>query len=107
MPFYDLTCKNGHNQIDVLLKLGERPPCPTCGEPTETLWIPSNRGAHGDEIPGGIEVRHGLVHEDGSPMKFYSWTDYHREAKRRGLYNHVEHVPIPGTDKSPHTTRWV
>jgi hypothetical protein len=32
-----------------------------------------------------------------------------REAKRRGVYNHVEHVtnPTSGSDRNPYTTRWI
>lgn len=28
------------------------------------------------------------------------------EARARGLEPMVRHVPLPGTDKSPHTVRW-
>lgn len=105
MPFYDLTCPNGHEQIDVLLKLGERPPCPSCGEVTETLWRSVNN-VIGDDIPGGIEIRHGLCWPDGSPRKFYSHSEMRRAAKEAGLTNRVEHVSTKHSDKSPHTTRW-
>lgn len=63
-------------------------------------------GVIGDDIPGGLEIRHGLVHEDGSPMKFYSKSAIEKEAKKRGLVNRVEHTTPPGSDKAPHTTRW-
>ncbi len=108
MPFYDLICKNGHEQYDLLLKLGERPACPTCQEPTETLWKTASH-VIGDDIPGGIEIRHGICNEDGTPRRYYSYSEMKKEAARRGLVNHVEHVPNPksGSDKSPHTTRWI
>lgn len=61
----------------------------------------------GDDIPGGVEIRHGLCNEDGSPRRYYSKSEMAQEAKKRGLTNIVEHVSPPGTDKSPHTTRWV
>jgi hypothetical protein len=48
-----------------------------------------------------------LCNPDGSPRRFYSKTEIAREASRRGLVNHVEHVTGRGTDKNPHTTRWV
>jgi len=103
---YDLTCKNGHEQYNLLLKLGERPPCPECAEPTETLWK-SASGVSTDDIPGGMEIRHGLCNEDGSPRRYYSKSEMAKEAKRRGLENRVRHVSAPGTDKAPHTTRWI
>jgi hypothetical protein len=107
MPFYDLTCEAGHEQIDVLLKIGERPPCPECGGPTETLWRSTSANVVGDDIPGGYEVKHGLCHEDGTPRKFYSKSEIHRAAKEKGLVNYVTHVTAPDTDKSPVTKRWV
>lgn len=106
MPFYDLVCPEGHAQRDLFLKVGERPPCPTCGGATQTLWD-SPSGVIGDDIPGGYEVKHGICNEDGSPRKYYTKSEMTREAKRRGLTNLVEHVTAPGTDKSPHTTRWI
>jgi hypothetical protein len=83
MPFYDLTCKNNHEQIDVLLKLGERPPCPICGEATSTLWRASSNVIT-DDIPGGLEIRHGICNEDGTPRKYYSKSEIVKEAKRKG-----------------------
>jgi hypothetical protein len=106
MPFYDLVCKNNHEQLDVLLPLGERPPCPTCGEQTETLWKKFGNVVP-DEIPGGVWINHGICNEDGTPRKYYSKSEMAREAKARGLANIVMHTPVPGTDKSPVTTRWV
>ena len=61
--------------------------CPDCGvkmdlvddRPSNTVMIET------DNIPGGIEIKHGLVNEDSSPMKFYSKTEMKREANRRGL----------------------
>jgi hypothetical protein len=81
---YNLTCEAGHEQIDVLLKMGERPPCPTCGAPTETLWTASSN-IIADDIPGGLEVRHGLCNDDGTPRKYYSKSEIYREAKKKGL----------------------
>ena len=107
MPMYDLTCPQGHEQLDVLLKLGERPPCPTCGEPTETLWRTCTRGVIPDDIPGGILIKNGICNEDGSPRRYYSRSEMKREADRRGLANIVTHVPPPGSDKSKETVRWV
>ena len=60
-----------------------------------------------DEIPGGMEIRHGICNEDGSPRRYYSKSEMAAEAKRRGLVNHVVHIGKRGTDKSPHTSRWI
>jgi hypothetical protein len=106
MPFYDLTCKNGHEQYNLFLKIGERPPCPNCSEPTETLWVGKSNSVISDEIPGGIWIRHGICNEDGTPKKYYSKSEMEKEAKRRGMTNKVEHVGTKDSDKSRHTTRW-
>lgn len=107
MPFYDLTCKNEHKQYNLYLNVGERPPCPTCGENTETLWENASSVA-GDDIPGGIWVKHGLCDpETGTPRKYYSKSEMAAEAKRRGLINRVEHVCEPGTDKNRNTVKWI
>ena len=106
MPMYDLVCKNNHEQYNLLLKIGERPPCPLCSEPTETLWKSSN-AVLSDSIPGGVEIRHGICNEDGTPRRYYSRSEMEKEAKRRGLTNLVEHIPEKGSDKSKHTTKWV
>lgn len=109
MPMYDLTCKNGHEQYNLFLKVGERPACPECQEPTETLWSGKANAVIGDDIPGGVWIRHGLCNEDGSPRKYYSHTEINQEAKKRGLVNRVEHTVDPrgGSDKAKYTTRWV
>lgn len=105
MPFFDLTCANNHEQIDVFLKVGERPPCPECGEPTETLWRTTAQVID-DSIPGGIWIRNGLCNEDNTPRRYDSHSEIAKEAKRRGLVNWVDHVTPQGTDKAKHTTKW-
>jgi hypothetical protein len=37
-----------------------------------------------DDIPGGYVVKHGLVHEDGSPRTFYSKSDIKKAAYEAG-----------------------
>lgn len=62
---------------------------------------------HGDDIPGGVLMYHGVCNADGSPRRYYSKSEIAREAARRGLHNHVEHKPDRGSDKNKHTQRWV
>ena len=109
MPIYDRECKNGHQMLDRYEKITcDDPACETCGEPAKRVLLPGRVGAAiPDEIPGGIEIRHGLCNEDGSPRKYYSRSEIAAEAKRRGLVNLVEHVPERGSDKARHTVRWV
>jgi hypothetical protein len=103
MPFYDLTCPNDHKQRDVFLKLGERPPCSTCGEPTETLWEKSS-GVIGDECY--VWAKNGICHENGDPKLYTSKAAMKKAADEKGLVNRVRHLGTKGGDRSPHTTRW-
>lgn len=82
-------------------------PCKECGKPTERTWFTHPASVIADEIPGGVEIRHGLCNEDGSPRRYYSKSEIAAEAKRRGLTQAVRHTPEQGSDKSRHTTRWV
>ena len=38
-----------------------------------------------DDIPGGIQIAHGLCHTDGTPRRFDSRSAIRREAAARGL----------------------
>lgn len=79
------------------------PTCTKCGAKDSILPIPTNPASTlmiaTDDIPGGIEIRHGLVNDDGSPRKFYSKSDIKREANRRGL-------TILGDTPKPYKVSW-
>lgn len=83
--------------------------CEKCGETLTVGSFPfcphgrSNFVAHHDGIPGGLTIEN-LGHE---PVTVYSHSERKAIMKARGLREQVRHVPLPGTDKSPHTTRWV
>jgi hypothetical protein len=86
------------------LRIGDYPFCngdPTKHEPALSTVLP-------DDIPGGVEIIHGLCDEvTGAPRRYYSRSEMAAEAKRRGITNVVRHVGVNGTDKSPHTSRWI
>lgn len=108
MPMYDRQCDNGHITLDYLEPIEcESPICKECGASTSRVWLPGTRAIIDDDIPGGVLIHHGICNEDGTPRRYYSKSEIAKEAKRRGLHNHVEHVTAPGTDKSKHTTRWI
>lgn len=56
----------------------------------------------GDEIPGGARMFENLSHE---PIYIESRSQLRAEMRARGLREHVRHVGVPGSDKSPQTTR--
>lgn len=109
MPFYDKRCESCQKvEMDVLEAVSTIDHVCTCGGQMKRVWIGGRVSAViGDDIPGGMEVRHGLCNEDGSPRKYYSKSEMKREATQRGWVNHVEHIGAPGSDKSKHTSRWV
>jgi hypothetical protein len=84
-------------------------PCEKCGKELvvgEWPFCPHGFGANsvaGDDIPGGF------VQENfgDKPEIFYSKKAMARRAKELGLESFVRHVGTNGTDKSPHTSRWV
>jgi hypothetical protein len=85
------------------LKVGDYPFCG--GDPSKHQ--PYNGIAVSDDIPGGVEIKHGICNEDGTPRKFYSKSEIARAAKAAGLTNFVRHVGTKDGDRSPFTTRWI
>ena len=82
--------------------------CDKCGHEMQVSdwpWCPHQRGmfnAQANDIPGGLTLEN-LGHEE---VTVYSRSELKRELKARGLVEFVRHVPVPGSDKSPHTTAW-
>ena len=126
MPFYDLKHDADLTEchvrmLDVLLPYAERDRlilCPDCNLPLTRFWsVSSDQRAAQDQIDGGIW----LENYGPTPVKVYShterkrllkvWTDGKvRRDKTTGepyqLAEMVRHVPVPGTDRSPHTVDW-
>lgn len=85
MPRYDVVCPNEHEQIDIFKHVDDPfPACATCGEQTSILWS-KPATVIGDDIPGGIEIRHGICNPDGTPKRYYSKTEIKRAANEKGL----------------------
>jgi len=98
MPIYDLVCDNGHEQIDIWCPTQEKPECPICGAQTGTLWR-SSSNVIGDDIPGGIEIKHGICNDDGTPRRYYSKTEIKEAARRKGL---IQKDDKPDRKPNPH-----
>lgn len=103
----DVVCSEcAHEILDQWVTDAQYEPCPVCGGTQGRLWkARASAPVIGDEID--VTVRHGLCREDGTPQRFTSRAEMAREAQRRGLVNHVEHIPSRGSDKNPNTQRWV
>lgn len=70
--------------VDVWLEPGQYPTC-ECGAQTERQWT-STASAHGDDIPGGIMIEHGLCYPGGAPRRFDTKSSIAKAAKAKGLH---------------------
>ena len=78
--------------------------CPNCESETVRVWTARPAAIHGDDkVIGGLEIEH----LDHRPVTVYSRSELKREMDARGLQHMVRHAPEQGSDKSPHTTRWI
>src|SRR5687767_11285603 len=104
MPLYDYRCEPCDVEIERASTIAARndQDCTTCGTRL-TRVFKTTAPVHGDDIPGGMTVEN----MGPRPMTFYSKTAWNKAMRERGLINRVQHTPTPGSDKSPHTTRWV
>lgn len=101
MPLYDRGCACGWRAIDVWepVTMDHPPPCPSCGAATTRMWL-TPATVRGDECD--VTVHNGTR----VPIRFRSKAEYRRWMHAEGLESSVQHVPIQGTDRSPHTTNW-
>ena len=102
MPRHSQHCLACDWAADIFVAVGEHPPCPVCGSATERLWVGRSATVNDDSWPGG-RVFENLGDQ---PVTLYSRSELRRELKSRGLEEMVRHMPVPGSDRSPHTTNW-
>lgn len=84
--------------------------CDKCGEPYavgEWPWcphgVPQNFTVQDDSIPGGMVIEN----LSPRPQTFYSKSDFKKAMELAGVEQKVQHKGVDGTDKSPHTVRWI
>lgn len=110
----DMRCDGcGVIEIDRYVDVETLPAHDGCGGRWVALAVmPGQRRAVvTDDIPGGVEIRHGLCNDDGTPRRYYSKTEIRHEAARRGMAWHYDaniFAPIRGSDRAIDGTRkWV
>lgn len=92
--------------------------CEKCGKPLEMGEYPfcGGRNNHGFPIGGGLTIigdewqgggSRTFENIDSVPRTFENKSQWKRFMAERGLVNRVEHKPMPGSDRSPHTQRFV
>lgn len=99
---YDQHCKTCGWTAEIYAQPFEHPACPRCGGKTERIYL-GGYGVLPDEIPGGLVVEN-LGHR---PVTVHSKSELKFEAEKRGLVQAVRHVGVAGSDKNPHTSRWI
>ncbi len=99
---HDIRCVTCGLEAEVWVQPYECPPCARCGQGTERIWK-RTADVRDDTWPEGKTFEN-LGHE---PVTVYSRSELKLELKKRGLEEFVRHVGVPGSDKSPHTSRWV
>lgn len=102
MPHFTQHCTTCDWHGDIWVDPFENPPCPACQGVTERLWVGATADVRDDTYLGGLTLENLGPH----PVTVHSRSELKRELKARGLVEMVRHVPIPGTDRSPHTTSW-
>lgn len=108
MPVYDRICeKCGAVKLDLMepMHVTYELVC-DCGGVMKRGFTQRSTTVIPDSIPGGFLAKHGICEDDGTPKRYDSKSEMKAAAAARGLENMVRHVPLPGTDKSPHTVRW-
>lgn len=106
MRFYDRRCEScGATKIDSYEPTDPPVITCTCGQPMVRAWLTKTPAVHGDEID--IWVRHGICNDDATPRHYRSKAEMRRVTKEKGLVNRFEHCPLPGTDKSKFSRRWI
>lgn len=109
MKMVDTRCRACGSEAEALQRdTGFIAPC-TCGGERERIpTVPGHtRGAvHGDDIPGGMLIKHGICSPDGSPKRYDTHSSIKAAAEAAGYVNYVTHTPPPDSDKSVHTVNW-
>jgi hypothetical protein len=102
-------CPSNHRFEDYTWSSSPSPECSTCGSPTEETDRGGRQFAQapsviGDEID--IEIRHGVVNDDGSPRRFRSRAELRKAASEKGLVIAGE-TPNPTSQQKEEKARWV
>ena len=84
--------------------------CERCGHALQVGdWPYCPHGPTGSFSVVNDSIRGGVVMEnlDSKPTRYYSRSAIKLRADVLGVENRVRHMPEPGSDKSPFTSRWI
>lgn len=79
-------CENDHKLTEIRWGRDPLPVCSECNLEMVEFWPESGQSAmiNTDDIPGGLEIRHGICNPDGSPRKYYSKSEIRKAANESG-----------------------
>jgi putative FmdB family regulatory protein len=105
MPVYDFKCRVCHRIFEAFVMFKERLGvcCKTCGAATDVVWMAGGRTPTviGDSMDQVIE------NLSAQPKRYLSRSELKRDMAAAGVEHRVKHVGVPGSDKSPHTVKWI
>lgn len=87
MPMYDRKCETCDTYLIDCWEPMTAPEvkCEKCNNPTIRVLLPFTRNIITDDIPGGIDIRHGICNDDGSPRRYYTKSEIKAAAKAKGM----------------------
>jgi hypothetical protein len=86
MRMVDVACETCGAMREVLVRQVEAPEYPSCcGRTMVRRYAAAAAHVVADDIPGGVEIAHGLCHADGRPRRFDSRSAIARACREKGL----------------------
>lgn len=104
MPMFDVSCPKCDWEAEDVFTHKDLPACPQCGSATNKVWRTAPTVID-DTIIGGETIENLAP----NPITFYSRSEKRDYLRAHGIHQKVRHVGTPGegSDKSPHTSRWI
>ena len=106
MPMYDFTCASCESAVERFVPLACRNDAHVCacgGGLRRVLAAGRAPTMVPDSIPGGVVIENLTRH----PKRYYSRSAIRLAQEIAEVKPFVRHMGSPGSDRSPHTTRWI
>lgn len=109
----DVRCRVCGHQTEALQRdKGSIAPCSEagCGGERERIYasMPGRSAVHGDDIPGGVWMKHGICNEDGTPKRYDTRHEIRDAARKAGLVSMEEagqQLPVTDEETEKNLTR--
>ena len=95
MKMVDARCLLCGQQSECLMRNEQVARC-QCGGERERVYAssPVRAAVHGDDIPGGLYIKHGICNEDGTPKRYDTKHDIVKALDKAGLRPVEEQIPV-------------